>query len=147
MVINSRSSVDRRSLRTLPLYVLAAAALASLVHLMPVVVASLTTPEGWHFTGIHQSSPDLMQYRQWFRQTQIDGPIITNTLPSATGIDSWPSGVVGIGAPASARLRAPCGCLASRRNQRCHGTRSRSGSPNPPDTDHDRTLRQLCRTL
>ena len=80
MVINSRSSVDRRSLRTLPLYVLAAAALASLVHLMPVVVASLTTPEGWHFTGIHQSSPDLMQYRQWFRQTQIDGPIITNTF-------------------------------------------------------------------
>ncbi len=80
MFTTSRSSVNLRTPRTLPLYVLAAAALASLVHLLPVIVAWWTTPEGWQFTGVHQGSPDLMQYRQWFRQTQVDGPVITNTF-------------------------------------------------------------------
>ncbi|MGE0812592.1 MAG: hypothetical protein AB7O93_04575 [Vicinamibacterales bacterium] len=64
----------------LPVYVFAAAALGALIHALPLVAALATTPDGWHFTGIHQNSPDLMQYRQWFRQTQIDGPVITNVL-------------------------------------------------------------------
>jgi hypothetical protein len=84
----------------LPLYVLAAAALGALVHALPLVVASLSTPDGWSFTGIHQNNPDLMQYRQWFRQTQIDGPVITNVLtpepnrPHLLVLFAWTVGTV-----------------------------------------------------
>lgn len=66
----------------LPWAVLAAALVAALLHTVPVVTAQATVPDGWRFTGIHQSSPDLMQYRQWFRQTQLEGPVISNKLTS-----------------------------------------------------------------
>lgn len=64
----------------LPLAVFAVAALAAVLHLVPIVTAERTVPDGWRFTGIHQSSPDLMQYRQWFRQTRLEGPLISNAL-------------------------------------------------------------------
>lgn len=66
----------------LPATVIAAAVLAALIHTVPLVTAAMTVPEGWRATGIHQSSPDIMQYRQWFRQTQIEGPVISNRLTS-----------------------------------------------------------------
>lgn len=64
----------------LPWVVLVIAALAAALHALPLITAALTVPEGWRFTGIHQSSPDLMQYRQWFRQTQLEGPLISDVL-------------------------------------------------------------------
>lgn len=65
-----------------PLAVIAVAVLAAALHTVPLVTAQRTVPAGWRFTGIHQSSPDLMQYRQWFRQTQLEGPVISNRLTS-----------------------------------------------------------------
>lgn len=65
-----------------PLAVIVVALLAAALHTVPLVTAQRTVPAGWRFTGIHQSSPDLMQYRQWFRQTQIEGPVISNRLTS-----------------------------------------------------------------
>lgn len=80
MATPSHHSPNQPGPGRLPFYVLVAAALAALVHALPLIVAYLTTPEGWRFTGIHQNSGDLMQYRQWFRQAQLDGPIIRNML-------------------------------------------------------------------
>jgi hypothetical protein len=74
--------------------------LAALLHVVPLVTAQLTAPEGWRFTGIHQSSPDLMQYRQWFRQTQLEGPLISNVLtpepnrPYMLVVFAWAVGVL-----------------------------------------------------
>lgn len=65
-----------------PLAVIAIALFAAALHTLPLVTAQRTVPEGWRFTGNHQSSPDLMQYRQWFRQTRIEGPVISNRLTS-----------------------------------------------------------------
>src|SRR5262245_60562151 len=50
--------------------------------MVPLATAWLTTPDGWRFTGIHQLSEDVMTYRHWFRQAQIDGPVIRNQLTS-----------------------------------------------------------------
>lgn len=65
-----------------PATAIAVALLAATLHTVPMVTAELTVPQGWRFTGNHQSSPDLMQYRQWFRQTRIEGPVISNRLTS-----------------------------------------------------------------
>jgi hypothetical protein len=52
--------------------------LAGLLHLLPLLHATATTPPGWHFTGNVTISPDYMQYRTWARQTQEMGPIVDN---------------------------------------------------------------------
>ena len=84
----------------LPLVVVAAGVLAALLHAVPLLTAERTVPEGWRFTGIHQSSGDLMQYRQWFRQTQLEGPLISNVLtpepnrPYMLVVFAWAVGTV-----------------------------------------------------
>lgn len=84
----------------LPWAVLAVGVLAALIHTVPMITAAMTVPEGWRATGIHQSSPDLMQYRQWFRQTQLEGPVISNMLtaephqPYMLVIFAWAIGTI-----------------------------------------------------
>jgi hypothetical protein len=68
--------------RALPLAVYGVALAAALLHVVPLATGWLTTPDGWRFTGIHQLSEDVMTYRQWFRQAQLDGPVIRNMLTS-----------------------------------------------------------------
>ena len=48
--------------------------------MMPVWHAATSTPPNWTFTGITSSSPDYMQYRVWTRQTQVEGPIVSNAF-------------------------------------------------------------------
>lgn len=84
----------------LPWFVLAIAVVAATLHLLPQLAAAVTVPAGWHTTGIHQTSPDVMQYRVWFRQAQIEGPIISNTLtaephrPYMVVLFAWAIGTV-----------------------------------------------------
>jgi hypothetical protein len=61
--------------------VLAVAILAAALHLLPFLLARSVTPPDWRFTGNAQPhNPDVMQYRVWFRQTQREGPIVTNVF-------------------------------------------------------------------
>lgn len=78
--MSDRASQSARLPGRLPWVVVTVGLVAALLHTVPIVTAALTTPEGWRPTGIYQSSPDLMQYRQWFRQTQLEGPVISNML-------------------------------------------------------------------
>lgn len=64
----------------LPAWVLALALGAALLHLLPFLATSAQTPSGWTFTGNISVNPDIMQYRVWFRQTQVEGPLVTDTF-------------------------------------------------------------------
>jgi hypothetical protein len=59
-------------------FVLFVATLAGLAHIAPYWAAQAQVPPGWSFTGNLANSPDFMQYRVWFRQSQTDGIIISN---------------------------------------------------------------------
>ena len=76
MPTHSDPSSARRWRRLPPAYVFVAAIFACALHLLPVLVAWWTVPDGWQSTGVHQNNPDVMQYRQWFRQTQ-GNPLIS----------------------------------------------------------------------
>ncbi|MCP4362621.1 MAG: hypothetical protein GY796_31850 [Chloroflexi bacterium] len=52
--------------------------LAALLHLAPYLFALWQLPDGWFFTGNLNTSPDLMQYYVWGRQTQIEGLVVSN---------------------------------------------------------------------
>ena len=54
------------------------ALLAALVHIAPFWRAQASARDGWTFTGNLTVSPDYMQYRVWERQTQREGPLVTN---------------------------------------------------------------------
>jgi hypothetical protein len=66
----------------LPAWVLGLALAAALLHLLPFLLASAQTPPNWTFTGNTSVNPDIMQYRVWFRQTQVEGPLVTDTFTS-----------------------------------------------------------------
>ena len=62
------------------------ALIAALLHMSPFWHAQVSTRDGWTFTGNTTISPDYMQYRVWERQTQREGPVVTNrftTEPNA----------------------------------------------------------------
>lgn len=75
---DSRRSKSRT--RGIPRWVWLVALLAAVVHMAPYWVAAEATPDGWTFTANLSSSPDYMQYRVWMRQTQSEGPIVSNTF-------------------------------------------------------------------
>lgn len=62
----------------IPAWVWAVALIAALLHIAPFLRAQLAAPDGWTFTGNLSSSPDYMQYRAWSRQTQVEGPLVSN---------------------------------------------------------------------
>jgi hypothetical protein len=62
----------------IPRWVWVVAVLVGAMHMIPYAVATWRTPEGWTFTGNLTVSPDYMQYRTWARQTQAEGPIVSN---------------------------------------------------------------------
>lgn len=70
----------RRLTSSIPAWVWAVAVLAALVHMAPYWRAASQTPDGWTFQANLSISPDYMQYRVWMRQTQVEGPIVTNTF-------------------------------------------------------------------
>lgn len=59
-----------------PLWLLGFACAAALLHGFPFWRAFVQTPPGWAFTGNIHRSPDFMQYRAWFRQTQQTGVLV-----------------------------------------------------------------------
>lgn len=66
------------SFRGIPRWVWVAAVLVAAARMIPHAVAAWRTPEGWLFTGNLSISPDYMQYRTWARQTQVEGPIVSD---------------------------------------------------------------------
>jgi len=66
------------SFRAIPRWVWIAAVLTAVARMTPYAVAAWRTPEGWIFTGNLSISPDYMQYRTWARQTQVEGPIVSD---------------------------------------------------------------------
>lgn len=66
--------------RRIPLSVYGIAILAALFHLTTFWHAQSQTPDGWVFTGTLSRSPDYMQYRVWMRQSQDEGPVVSNRL-------------------------------------------------------------------
>ncbi|HPF62556.1 MAG TPA: hypothetical protein PLI93_10910 [Gemmatimonadales bacterium] len=52
--------------------------LLGVLRMAPYAVAALRTPPGWEFSGNLTVSPDYMQYRTWARQTQVEGPIVSD---------------------------------------------------------------------
>lgn len=66
------------SLRAIPRWVWLLALLVGLGRMTPWAVSAIRTPPGWTFTGNLSMSPDYMQYRTWSRQSQVEGPILTN---------------------------------------------------------------------
>lgn len=62
----------------IPRWVWLVALLAAVVHMAPYWKAADATPDGWTFTANLSASPDYMQYRVWMRQTQSEGPIVSN---------------------------------------------------------------------
>ena len=64
----------------LPAAACLAALLAAVLHLAPHWRAQMQTPPGWTYTGNHNGSPDVMQYRIWMRQSQREGPIVTRSV-------------------------------------------------------------------
>lgn len=70
----------------IPARVWVVALVAALLHMAPFWHAQVSTRDGWTFTGNTTISPDYMQYRVWERQTQREGPVVTNrftTEPNA----------------------------------------------------------------
>jgi hypothetical protein len=49
-----------------------------IVTLFPVWRGQLQSHSDWTFTGNISASPDMMQYRVWMRQTQQEGPLVSN---------------------------------------------------------------------
>lgn len=77
MTENNRPEPPRAT--AIPLWVFAIALVVALLHLAPMWRAQLATPDGWHFTGnLASVSPDAMQYRVWYRQTGVTGPLADN---------------------------------------------------------------------
>src|SRR5690606_36689146 len=61
-----------------PRWVWGAAMLLGVLRMATYAVAALRTPPGWEFSGNLTVSPDYMQYRTWARQTQVEGPIVSD---------------------------------------------------------------------
>jgi hypothetical protein len=66
------------SFRGIPRWVWVVALLVAAARMTPYAVAAWRTPDGWTFTGNLSISPDYMQYRTWSRQTQVEGPLVSN---------------------------------------------------------------------
>jgi len=62
----------------IPLPVWATALLLALLACWPYWAANRATPDGWRFTGVVHPSPDFVQYRVWMRQSQAEGPVVTD---------------------------------------------------------------------
>lgn len=73
----ARSHLGRLT-AAVPPWVWVVALLAAIVHMAPYWRAASQTPDGWSFVANLSVSPDYMQYRVWMRQTQVEGPIVTN---------------------------------------------------------------------
>ncbi|MBC7897779.1 MAG: hypothetical protein H7066_20335, partial [Cytophagaceae bacterium] len=67
-----------RRLLGFPWIVWVLALLAAVVHIAPFWRAELSQRGEWTFEENLTISPDQMQYRIWLRQTQREGPVITN---------------------------------------------------------------------
>jgi hypothetical protein len=63
-----------------PAWVWVVGLIAAAVHMAPYLRALAVTPAGYEFTGNLSLSPDYMQYRVWMRQTQIEGPIVSDVF-------------------------------------------------------------------
>lgn len=63
-----------------PAWVWVIGVLAALIHMAPYLRALAVTPEGYEFTGNLSLSPDYMQYRVWMRQTQLEGPFVSDVF-------------------------------------------------------------------
>ncbi len=50
----------------------------ALFHMAPYLHAAASAQGEWSFTGNLTISPDHMQYRVWMRQSQVEGPVISN---------------------------------------------------------------------
>src|SRR5688500_14671141 len=68
----------RAFLARLPIALWVVAAFAAVVHIAPFWRAEASARDGWTFTGNLTVSPDYMQYRVWARQSQREGPLVTN---------------------------------------------------------------------
>lgn len=68
----------QRFLRRMPWAAWLVALLAALAHIAPFWRAELGRRDGWTFEENLTISPDQMQYRIWMRQSQREGPVITN---------------------------------------------------------------------
>jgi hypothetical protein len=62
----------------IPRWVWIVAAVVGVARMTPYALAEWRTAPGWSFTGNLSISPDYMQYRTWSRQTQVEGPIVTD---------------------------------------------------------------------
>jgi len=72
-------TADQHRTRRLPTAAIVVALLIAIMHLFPVWRAQIVTPDNWEFTGnLSRHSPDAMQYRAWFRQTQETGVLGEN---------------------------------------------------------------------
>ncbi|MGQ0646184.1 MAG: hypothetical protein ACT4P7_01365 [Gemmatimonadaceae bacterium] len=72
------STTARRFLGSLPRAAWVLALVVAVVHIAPFWRAQLSQRDGWTFTDNLTISPDHMQYRVWTRQSQREGPIVTN---------------------------------------------------------------------
>lgn len=92
-----RGSARRGGLKgfvsAVPAWVWGAALAAALVHMAPYWRAASETPDGWSFAANLSVSPDYMQYRVWMRQTQVEGPIVTNTFTTEPNRPYLPVGM------------------------------------------------------
>ncbi len=77
-----RAAHSRGAVARLPLPLLAFALAMTLLHFAPYWRAGSQMPSGWTFTGNLHSSPDFMQYRTWFRQSQRTGVLVSSNFTS-----------------------------------------------------------------
>lgn len=75
---SSVAADPRLAFRRIPRWVWVVAVVVGILRMTPYAVAAWRTPEGWTFTGNLTISPDFVQYRTWARQTQTEGPIVSN---------------------------------------------------------------------
>lgn len=64
----------------IPTYIFLVALFLAILTLLPFWRAQSQTPPGWQFTGNLLTSPDMMQYRIWMRQSAAEGPLVENKL-------------------------------------------------------------------
>lgn len=64
------------------LFVSLVALFIATLTLIPFWRAQLNAPAGWQFTGNLLTSPDMMQYRVWMRQGELEGPVVENKFTS-----------------------------------------------------------------
>lgn len=76
--VATASDARRSFFAGLPWTAWVAALAVAALHMLPLVRATATAPEGYAVTGNLSASPDLMQYRVWMRQTIEEGPIVSN---------------------------------------------------------------------